>query len=135
MESLKSHVVFEFDFSESHYSQFVKEKILTPEECSLICIRTKKWKYVHFPNLPALLFDLENDPHELVNLANGPKHKLALDRHRDILSAWIKVTGDKGQVLESDIGLLATMKRWGNLCVNPEYDRVRDRYIEWKASQ
>ena len=81
------------------------------------------------------LYDLENDPHELVNLANDPKHKIALFRHRDILSAWIKVTRDKGQVVESDIGLLATMKRWGNLCVNPEYDRVRDKYKEWKDSQ
>ncbi|MDC0048059.1 sulfatase [Verrucomicrobia bacterium] len=84
---------------------------------------------------PEELYDLENDPHELVNLANDPKHEKALFRHRDILSAWIKVTGDKGQVVESDIGLLATMKRWGNLCVNPEYDRVRDKYKEWKDSQ
>ncbi|MDB4721245.1 sulfatase [Verrucomicrobiales bacterium] len=84
---------------------------------------------------PEELYDLENDPHELVNLANDPKHKMALSRHRDILSDWIKLTGDKGQVVESDIGLLATMKRWGNLCVNPEYDRVRDRYKKWKASQ
>ena len=72
------------------------------------------------------MYDLENDPHELVNLANDPKHKIALSRHRDILSDWIKVTGDKGQVVESDIGFLATMKRWGDLCVNPEYDRVRN---------
>jgi len=73
-ESIKSHVVFEFDFSESHYSQFVKEKILTPEECSLVCIRTNKWKYVHFPSLPALLFDLENDPQEMNNLAEYKKY-------------------------------------------------------------
>ena len=69
-ESIKRHVVFEFDFSESHYSQFVKEKKLTPEECTLICIRTNKWKYVHFPSLPSLLFDLENDPKEMKNLAD-----------------------------------------------------------------
>ena len=73
-ESIKSHVVFEFDFSESHYSQFVEEKLLTPEECSLICIRTNKWKYVHFPSLPALLFDLENDPLEMKNLAEDIKY-------------------------------------------------------------
>ena len=84
---------------------------------------------------PEELYDLENDPHELVNLANDPEHEKALSRHQDILSDWIKVTGDKGQVVESDIGLLATMKRWGNLCVNPEYDRVREKHKEWKASQ
>ena len=53
---------------------FVKEKILTPEECSLICIRTSKWKYVHFPSLPSLLFDLENDTLEMKNLAEDKKY-------------------------------------------------------------
>ena len=74
-ESIKRHVVFEFDFSESHYSQFVKEKKLTPEECTLICIRTNKWKYVHFPSLPSLLFDLENDPKEMKNLADDKNYQ------------------------------------------------------------
>ena len=74
-ESIKRHVVFEFDFSESHYSQFVKEKKLTPEECTLICIRTNKWKYVHFPSLPSLLFDLENDPKEMKNLAGDKNYQ------------------------------------------------------------
>ena len=74
-KSIKPYVVFEFDFSESHYSQFVKEKILTPEECSLICIRTSNWKYVHFPSLPSLLFDLEKDPQEMKNLAEDKNHQ------------------------------------------------------------
>ena len=74
-ESIKRHVVFEFDFSESHYSQFVKDKKLTPEECTLICIRTNKWKYVHFPSLPSLLFDLENDPKEMKNLADDKNYQ------------------------------------------------------------
>jgi len=40
---------------------------------------------------------------------------------------WIiKVSnGDQGQQTESNASLLATLKRWGNKCVNPEYDRVR----------
>ena len=84
---------------------------------------------------PEELYDLENDPHELVNLANDPEYQMALARHRNILTAWIKVTGDKGQAVESDIGLLATMKRWGKLCVNPEYDRVREKYKEWNDSR
>ena len=74
-KSVKTHVIFEFDFSESHYSQFVREKKLTPEECNLICIRTDKWKYVHFPSLPSLLFDLENDPQEMKNLAEDKNHQ------------------------------------------------------------
>ena len=85
--------------------------------------------------LPEELYDLKNDPHELNNLANDSNFLKELQKHRDILTNWIKETGDQGQVVESDIGLLATMKRWGDLCVNPEYDRVRERYKDWKQSQ
>ena len=84
---------------------------------------------------PEELYDLANDPHEINNLANDPKYKKELERHRKILERWIKETGDQGQKVESDAGLLATLKRWGDKCVNPEYDRVRGEYQKWKAAQ
>ena len=46
-------------------------------------------------------------------------------QHRKLLAGWIKQTGDQGQTTESIAGLLAALKRWGDKCVNPEYDRVR----------
>ena len=70
----RDFVVFEFDFRENHYSSFVENKQLAPEECSLTVIRTQKWKYVHFPSLPCMLFDLSNDPHEQVNLGNQDQY-------------------------------------------------------------
>jgi len=74
---------------------------------------------------PEELYDLENDPHEIRNLAEDPAYAEVLQRHRRILAGWIEKTGDQGQEPESDIGLLCTLKRWGDKCVNPEYDRVR----------
>ena len=74
---------------------------------------------------PEELYDLVNDPHEIHNLANDPKHQKALEQHRKLLTDWIRETGDQGQQTESDAGLLATLKRWGDKCVNPEYNRVR----------
>ncbi len=71
----KNFVIFEFDFRESNYSKFVEEKILEPEECNLVCIRDKKWKYVHFPTLPSLLFNLKKDPLEKKNLSNIKKYQ------------------------------------------------------------
>lgn len=80
------------------------------------------------------LYDLANDPHELHNLAEDPEFAEALGQHRQILTDWIAETGDQGQAVESDMGLLCTMKRWGEKCVNPEYDRVRDQYAAWLAA-
>ena len=36
---------------------------------------------------------------------------------------------------KSDKGLLATLKRWGDKCVNPEYERVRPAYEKWKVEE
>lgn len=71
------------------------------------------------------MYDLENDPHEIHNLADDPAYSQQLARHRRLLKDWIAETGDKGQLPESDLGLICTLKRWGEKCVNPEYDRVR----------
>ena len=81
------------------------------------------------------LYDLANDPHEINNLAADPKHKAELERHRKILAGWIEETGDQGQGPESDAGLLAALVRWGDKCVNPEYDKVRPLYEKWKAER
>lgn len=75
--------------------------------------------------VPEEFYDLENDPHEIHNLAEDPKYAEELERHRQLLAGWIEETGDKGQTPESDIGLLCTLMRWGDKCVNPEYDKVR----------
>ena len=38
-------------------------------------LRKGRWKYLHFAeDNPALLFDIENDPRELSNLADDPDH-------------------------------------------------------------
>lgn len=71
------------------------------------------------------LYDLENDPHEIHNLVDDPKYADALEEHRALLANWIEETGDQGQTTESDAGLLSVLKRWGDKCVNPEYDKVR----------
>lgn len=74
---------------------------------------------------PEELYDLAADPHEINNLAKDPKYADELARHRKILKNWIKATGDKGIGPESEIGLLCALKRWGDKCVDPDYDRVR----------
>jgi N-sulfoglucosamine sulfohydrolase len=74
---------------------------------------------------PEELYDLETDPHEIYNLAEDPNYAEHLARHRIYLAEWIEETGDQGQTPESDLGLLCALKRWGDRCVNPEYDRVR----------
>ncbi|MCL6708688.1 alkaline phosphatase family protein [Pseudomonas sp. R2.Fl] len=65
---------WEFDFrdivngaTESHFG-------LASSRCNLAVIRDDRFKYVHFTGLPALLFDMHEDPAELRNLAEDPAH-------------------------------------------------------------
>ena len=59
----------------------------TPNGDQLGIIRGRRWKYVHFAALPSLLFDLENDPTEMNNLAQDPKHaSVVLDYAQRMLS-------------------------------------------------
>lgn len=78
---------------------------------------------------PEELYDLENDPHEIHNLAKDPAHQAALEQHRKYLAEWIEETGGAIEP-ESELGLLATLRRWGGNCVNPEYEPVRKKYAE-----
>jgi len=41
------------------------------------------------------LIDLTNDPGEMTNLAEDPKHQDVLDEHRARLRRWVKETGDE----------------------------------------
>lgn len=49
------------------------------------------------------LYDLENDPHEIKNLANSPDHQHILKRMRAALDAWMKDTGDQGPIPEEQL--------------------------------
>lgn len=49
-----------------------------------------------------MLFDTQNDPHEIRNLAKStqPEHQAALIQMRAALDTWIVETGDRGHILE-----------------------------------
>jgi choline-sulfatase len=51
--------------------------------CGIFMLRTGRWKYLYFAeDNPPLLFDLEADPRELVNLADSAAHTEILARLR-----------------------------------------------------
>ena len=72
------------------------------------------------------LYDLEADPHQVVNLALSEENAELLAHHRELLELWIAQTGDRGELPESEAGLAAVHARWKKRCVNPEYAQVRE---------
>ena len=73
-EDWRDHLFYEYDFRDVHYSKPEGALGLHMDDSSLCVVQDAKWKYVHFAALPPLLFDLEQDPAQLTNLANDPAH-------------------------------------------------------------
>ncbi len=55
----------------------------------LVAIRDGAWKYIHCEIDPPQLFNLENDPQELTNLADDNAHKdIAQSLHERVMARW-----------------------------------------------
>jgi N-sulfoglucosamine sulfohydrolase len=66
---------------------------LTPAQ-ALFCAPTKPAEE---------LYNIQNDPEELNNLAASPQYEKILKDMRKVLEKWIKKTDDKGQYPEKDV--------------------------------
>jgi arylsulfatase A-like enzyme len=53
------------------------------------------WKYVVLEGQPWLLFNLNEDPYELANLAHNTRYRAERRRLQERLAAWINETGDQ----------------------------------------
>lgn len=84
---------------------------------------------------PEEFYDLQEDPHEIHNLADSKDAKKQLDRHRALLAEWVTTSGDLGQQPESEASLRDVLERWQDKCVNPEYDPVRTKIAAENATK
>ncbi|WP_228228383.1 sulfatase family protein [Leeuwenhoekiella parthenopeia] len=89
-------------------------------------VQAKYWK----PTKPKEeLFDLINDPYEINNLAENAAYKNQLNTMRNHLQKWQDTYGDKGTEPQNPYSLLDMYKRWGERCVNPEFDTIKTMRI------
>ena len=79
------------------------------------------------PRIAEELYDLENDPDEVVNLAGDPAHKEKLMEMRQQLDGWIEDTDDKGQYPRSKAAMDEIIGRFPKSWLrSPEFVDVED---------
>ena len=61
---------------------------LHPYQCRASMVRDHRWKYIHHHQFEAQLFDLDNDPAELIDLGRDPQHAAVRQRMKDFLFEW-----------------------------------------------
>lgn len=84
----RSEVHWEYDFRDIEDTSLERELGIALDECHLNVIRNHQFKYVHFPSLPPLFFDLINDPSESRNLANETVHTPAVLELSQKMLSW-----------------------------------------------
>ncbi len=72
VEDWRTEAHWQWDFSDPLNQRPEQLFGLPSEACTLDVLRGERWKYVQFAGLPALLFDLVEDPDQLVDRAADP---------------------------------------------------------------
>jgi arylsulfatase A-like enzyme len=78
-------------FSELDYS-FREPRLylnLPVDACRAIMVRDARWKYLHFDRFRPMLFDLQDDPHEHVDLGADPARARVRDELAGRIFTWL----------------------------------------------
>jgi arylsulfatase A-like enzyme len=79
---------WEYDFRDVTDPTLERALGLTPDTSNLCVIRDRDFKYVHFADLPPLLFDLRRDPGELANQATDPAYAAVVTAYAQRMLSW-----------------------------------------------
>jgi arylsulfatase A-like enzyme len=97
----------EFAISEFDYSctSMADNLSLKPKEARLFMVADKKWKFMHSegPDHPVMLFDLINDPDELIDLGVNPDYKEIIDMMYERLGRWARRASQRETKSDNDI--------------------------------
>jgi len=73
----------------------VRETLLLAYKGLMRSVRNERWKLIRYPPINHVqLFDLVNDPQEVKNLAEEPRHKARIEQMTTQLREWQKKLGD-----------------------------------------
>ncbi len=87
-DTQRDYVICEYDYSGSPIATKLKSSV---KDATMFMIANKHWKLIHCEGgYRPILFDLENDPQELVDLGDSADHKAVIDDMYDKLFAWAR---------------------------------------------
>ncbi len=87
-ETWRTEAHWEFDFRDPTDDSTERALGIPLHACVLNVVRGERYKYVHFAGLAPLLFDLQEDPAELHNLANDRRYLPIVLDHAQRMLSW-----------------------------------------------
>ena len=101
----REHAVSELDYS---FRQARRDLGLGPSEARAYMVATDRWKYVFYERLRPQLFDLLNDPQELVDLGADLGHQPTLRDMADRLFEWSRQRKTRVTTTDADVERLSS---------------------------
>lgn len=88
-QNWRGYAISEYDYATREARQIIGNK---QEDARLIMIRDARWKFIHAEGFRPMLFDMENDPDELVDLgaSPAPEHAAVRERMEAAIFAWAR---------------------------------------------
>jgi arylsulfatase A-like enzyme len=82
----------QYAFSEFDYSArpFRSRLGIETVDCRMVMVSDGRWKMVHVPTLRPMLYDLETDPGELVDLGADPHFEAERQRLKEAIFVWLQ---------------------------------------------
>ncbi len=89
----KEFVICEYDYSATPAADALG---VSARDAVMFMVATKRWKLIHCEGgFRPILFDLENDPQELVDLGDSPQHEAVIEELYEHLFAWARRTSQR----------------------------------------
>ncbi|MFY0611459.1 MAG: sulfatase-like hydrolase/transferase [Hyphomicrobiaceae bacterium] len=105
----RDYVICEYDYSATPMATILDHGV---REAVMFMVATKKWKLMHFEgDSQSMLFDLENDPDELVDLGDSEAHAHVINEMYDHLSAWSRRQSQRTTRSEAQLVEMRTKAR------------------------
>ncbi len=94
-----------YAISEYDYSMLPAARALgvSPMDARLFMVADRRWKYVHAEGFRPMLFDLEGDPQELVDLGADPAYEPERARLLDALNRWARRQSQRTALSDAQI--------------------------------
>lgn len=86
-QTLREYCVSEYDYATRDARRPIG---VDQRDARLVMVFDGRWKYIHVETMRPMLFDLESDPDELIDLGNDPNHQDQIERLGALHFEWAR---------------------------------------------
>jgi arylsulfatase A-like enzyme len=112
--SVREVAVSELDYAIYGAARRLK---LGPRDARMVMARSDRFKYIHFDGLPPQLFDLQEDPAELVDLGRDPGYAGVREDHLSWVFDWMRQRRNRVTISDEAIMKRATPAAAGGVII------------------